>query len=60
MPQAEFARLVGISPSHLNLILKGKRGASLDLAKRIEVETGRDIEAGQLAISTEPRRSAAE
>jgi transcriptional regulator with XRE-family HTH domain len=33
--QAQFARDVGCSESHLSLILAGKRGLSVPLAKRI-------------------------
>lgn len=34
----DFCRRVGVSKSHLSLILKGKRGISYDLAERIEAE----------------------
>lgn len=37
--QAEFARDVGCSESHLSLFLKGKRGISVPLAKRMSAAT---------------------
>jgi transcriptional regulator with XRE-family HTH domain len=40
----EFARKVGCSEPHLSLILKGERGMSLDLAKRISAASGIPIE----------------
>lgn len=42
--QAEFARKVECSESHLSLILNGHRGMSFSLAKRISAETGIPIE----------------
>lgn len=42
--QAEFARQVGCSEPHLSLILKGERGMSLKLAKRISAASGIPIE----------------
>lgn len=38
--QAQFARDVRCSESHLSLVLKGERGVSLKLAKRIMEATG--------------------
>lgn len=38
--QAQIAREVGCSQSHLSLVLKGKRGLSVPLAKRISDATG--------------------
>lgn len=38
--RADFAKVVGCSEPHLSLILGGKRGLSLELAARIETETG--------------------
>jgi transcriptional regulator with XRE-family HTH domain len=38
--QAQFAREVGCSESHLSLVLKGFRGISFGLAKRISNATG--------------------
>jgi len=43
---AALAREAGCSESHLSLFLKGERGISVDLAKRISAATG--IPAGQL------------
>lgn len=43
--QAEFARRVRCSESHLSLVLKGDRGMSLRLAKRISAESGIPVEA---------------
>ena len=42
--QAALARAVGCSASHLSLILKGERGVSLGLAKRISAATGVPVE----------------
>lgn len=42
--QAQFAREVGCSGSHLSLILKGERGVSLGLAKRISARAGIPVE----------------
>lgn len=42
--QAKLAREVGCSEPHLSLILKGKRGLSLTLAKRLSQVTGVPIE----------------
>ena len=36
---ASFARAVGISHAHLHLVLKGERGVSLSVAKRIRDAT---------------------
>lgn len=41
--QAEFARQVGCSQGHLSLFLKGKRGLSVVLAKRISDATDRAV-----------------
>lgn len=48
MTDAEFAGKVGISKSHLSLILQGKRGLSLDLAVRIEEITKGEFPAARL------------
>lgn len=44
MTQAEFARRIQCSESHLSLILSGERGMSFRLAKRVSQETGIPIE----------------
>lgn len=41
--QAQFAREVGCSDSHLSLVLKGERGVSFGLAKRISEATRGEI-----------------
>jgi DNA-binding transcriptional regulator YdaS (Cro superfamily) len=41
--QAQFARDVGCSEPHLSLILAGKRGLSVPLAKRISVATDGEV-----------------
>lgn len=41
--QAQFARDVGCSEPHLSLILAGKRGLSVKLAKRISVATNGEL-----------------
>jgi plasmid maintenance system antidote protein VapI len=41
--QATFAQRIGCSPSHLNLILAGKRGCSPKLAKRISEESNGEV-----------------
>jgi transcriptional regulator with XRE-family HTH domain len=46
--QAKFAREVRCSESHLSLILKGERGISLGLAKRISEATGGEIPVDKL------------
>lgn len=43
--QAKFADQVKCSESHLSLVLKGERGMSLGLAKRISAAAGIPIEA---------------
>jgi transcriptional regulator with XRE-family HTH domain len=43
--QAQFAREVACSQSHLSLFLKGKRGVSVPLAKRISEKSGVDLRA---------------
>lgn len=43
MTKAEFSRRVGMSPSHLTLVLQRKRGVSLDIARKIEEVTGKEI-----------------
>ncbi len=41
--QAKFAADAGCSAPHLSLILKGERGVSMDLAKRLSDLTGGDV-----------------
>lgn len=41
--QAQFARDIGCSESHLSLILARKRGLSVPLAKRIAVVTENEV-----------------
>ena len=53
--QAKFAREVRCSESHLSLILKGERGISLGLAKRISEATG-----GAIAVENLPHEAAQE
>lgn len=48
MSRAEFARLAGMSASHLSLVLSGERGLSLRQAVVIETVTGGEILAGSL------------
>ena len=38
--QTKFAEEVGCRPAHISLILSGKKGMSVDLARRISVVTG--------------------
>lgn len=40
---AEFARRLSISRSHLHEVLKGRKGASLELALRIQEETDGEV-----------------
>lgn len=49
--QAAFAGKVDISEPHLSLILSGKRGPSLGLAKRIEAATNGKVRAIDLAAA---------
>lgn len=53
MTQAEFARAVECSQSHLSLVLKGERGVSLKLAKRISEATGGAVPIETLARGNE-------
>lgn len=48
MSDADAARELGISKSHLSLILKGQRGISLELAAKIETLTGGEFTALRL------------
>lgn len=57
---AEFARRLGISKSHLSLILQGKRGMSADLQARIEIETGGLFTATRLQREQQAFKQAAE
>lgn len=43
--RASFARRVGVSESHLSLILKWTRGLSLDMAVRFEDATNGEVKA---------------
>lgn len=38
--QAELARIIGVTPQHLNAVLNKRTRPSVDLAKKIEAETG--------------------
>ncbi len=53
--QSAFAKTVGISNSHLSLLLRGKRGASYETAKKIENATDGDINADNLMLE-KPKR----
>ena len=53
MTQAQFAKDVGCSESHLSLVLKGERGVSLGLAKRISEAT-----AGAIPVEALPHEAA--
>jgi DNA-binding transcriptional regulator YdaS (Cro superfamily) len=48
MSRSAFADLIGISESHLSLVLQRKRGMSLDIAVRIERETEGAVTAAQM------------
>ncbi len=41
--QAKFADQVGCSESHLSLVLRGKRGVSMKLARKLSEATGGDV-----------------
>lgn len=56
--QAQFARDVGCSDSHLSLILKGERGVSLRLAKRISEATDGAVPMDALVKEEQPPVSA--
>ena len=61
--QAQFARDVGCSEPHLSLILAGKRGLSVPLAKRISIRTQGEIPVqalvpGKIAEATETLQAA--
>jgi len=49
--QAEFARSIKCSESHLSLIVAGKREPSLALAKRISDRTGGSVPLDALVLS---------
>lgn len=40
---AEFARRLNVSKSYFHEVLKGQKGASLDLAVKIEAETAGEV-----------------
>lgn len=46
--QADFARRINVSESHLSLIVGRKRGLSLRLAAKIEEATNRKVPASKL------------
>lgn len=59
--QAQFARDVGCSEPHLSLILAGKRGLSVPLAKRMSVASGvpvRDLVPDKIEQATETLEAA--
>jgi plasmid maintenance system antidote protein VapI len=56
--QAQFARDVGCSESHISDVLKGKKRVSLDLAIKMSEATGRAVSVDAIA-SRMPRREAA-
>lgn len=56
--QAQFARDLKCSESHISDILKGKKRVSLDLALKISEATGRAVSVDEIA-SRMPRREAA-
>ena len=41
--QAEFCDFAGCSESHLSLIIQGKRGVSMKMAKRLSDATNGDV-----------------
>jgi DNA-binding transcriptional regulator YdaS (Cro superfamily) len=51
--QSQFARDVDCSESHLSLVLKGDRGVSLKLARRISRATGGAVPAETLVLEDE-------
>jgi plasmid maintenance system antidote protein VapI len=52
--QAQFARDVKCSQTHVTLVLQGKRGVSVPLAKRISAATGGTVPVHAL-VSSEVR-----
>lgn len=52
--QAAFAKVVNCSPSHLNLVLKGERGVSLLLAKRISEATAGAVPMEAMVLEAAP------
>lgn len=60
MKRAEFARIVGVSPSHLTLVLQDRRGLAMDVAFRIEKATEGEITAAYLNERPVSRTSASE
>jgi len=57
--QAALAQKLKCSEPHLSLLLRGERGASFGLAKKIEVITGGAITADALLSEKSRRREAA-
>jgi transcriptional regulator with XRE-family HTH domain len=49
--QAAFARGVNCSQTHLTLVLQGKRGVSVPLAKRMSAATGGTVPVNALVSS---------
>lgn len=61
--QAELARRIGCSGTMLSFVIRDLRGASLELAQRIEAETGGAVTAGELRcrpIQPRPKAAAGE
>lgn len=54
--QAKFSRLIGISPPHLNNIIKGNRNVSIPLGKIIEKTTNQEVSLNDLYNEEAPSK----
>jgi len=50
---ASLASEVGVTPSHLSEIERGRNGASVDLLKRLAKATGGEVGLGEMAEAAE-------
>lgn len=48
MPASVFARKIGVSGNHMRLIVREEQRPGLELAQRIEIETGGQVTVGEL------------
>lgn len=57
--QAKLASDSGCSEPHLSLILKGERGVSMKLAKRLSDATGGEVRIEDFLMASEPAEARA-
>lgn len=58
MSRAEFARQIGVSQSHLTLVLKRERGVSVGVANKIDALTSGAVTSLQLEARRAPKVAA--